>query len=154
MVRKTETNTPSPSSQVQFHSSVPRSFSSFPSSFTRGWGTAPSCHSLLLRLFPSTNMGLCQGLQFLSGACLSVLQGNTFHAMVSFGRKLQGNLRGMSSPPLTLSFLLYFFSFLSFSSLHSGVLCFFSPFLNMFSMRCHNFHYTGLSCALLLVEWS
>lgn len=102
MVRKTETNTPSPSSQVQFHSSIPSSSTSFPRSFTRGYGRAPSWHSLLFRLFPWSSMGLCQGLQFLSEACSSMLQGNTFHDMVSLRSELQGNLWGGVLPSFDL----------------------------------------------------
>lgn len=124
MVRNTETNTASPSSQVQFHSSILSSSTSLPRSFTRGWGIAPSCHSLFLRLFPSSSCSF-QGLQLLSGACSSALQGNICQAMVSLGSQLQGNLWGMSSPPLTLALPLLFLPFfISFSALWSSVVFF------------------------------
>lgn len=60
---------------------------------------------------------------------------------------------GVSSPPLTLSSpsLLFLTPFISFFALWSSVA--FSPFLNMFSMRCQHFCCSELSFALWLVAW-
>lgn len=62
-----------------------------------------------------------------------MLQGNTFHAMVSLGSKLQGSLMGMSSPPLTLSFPPLTLSFPPLT-LSFPPLLFLTPFISFFAL--------------------